>query len=93
MFLFWYKWPFWCLIGYRVLAYTGLLNFIPFEETEGDMSLLSHIVLQIVFIAILFGVLQLKNKKNNKSTWEQLVYWKPKARTKTKKSDNDSGSS
>ena len=75
MLLFWYKWAFWCIILFRLLSISGLLNFIPIEDSarfEGNY--LSFVLINIVNLLILFAVLKIKNKEINKSTWEQLEY-------------------
>lgn len=74
MLLFWYKWAFWGLIAIRLLFFLGLFNIIPIYTTVVEENILSHILIHIVFLLILFGVLQIKNKEINKSTWEQLRY-------------------
>ena len=76
MLLFWYKWAFWGIILFRLLSISGLLNFIPFEDsaTTFEGSYLSTVLINIVFLLILFAVLKIKNKEINKSTWEQLRY-------------------
>jgi hypothetical protein len=75
MLLFWYKWAFWGLIAIRLLALLGLFNFIPIEDGSGFTgSRLSYALIHIVLFLILFGVLKIKNKEINKSTWEQLKY-------------------
>jgi uncharacterized membrane protein YhaH (DUF805 family) len=76
MLLFWYKWAFWGIILFRPLSISGLLNFIPFEDsaTTFEGNYLSTVLINIVFLLILFAVLKIKNKEINKSTWEQLEY-------------------
>jgi hypothetical protein len=75
MLLFWYKWAFWGLIAIRLLDLLGLFNFIPIEDGSGFIgSRLSYALIHIVGFLILFGVLKIKNKEINKSTWEQLKY-------------------
>ena len=75
MLLFWYRWAFWGLIVFRLLDLLGLFKFIPIEDGHGfDGSKLSYALIHIVNFLILFGVLQIKNKEINKSTWEQLKY-------------------